>query len=355
MTDQKNIVHGNISHVGGDVHIGDETHHHYNAVKLSKELTLHVPQIHPDDIIGRELDLQQLHTLLNEQKRVVVVNGMGGIGKTTLVQAYIHQYYQQYQHIAWITQTSDNIQNDVVNAAGLLQTLSIDTEEAKQEELFKQIILKLKSIPEQPNLLIIDNAGQSLYKYRDLFPGQPDWHLLATSREAIDGFYQQELGFLNEEQSVALFKKHYRLSYLGDQEIKELVALVDYHTLTIEILAKMAVVQRYDTQKLKKAIQDDLRANIQVAHNRELNSIERVTSYLQTVFTFTKTTENERWLMKQLAGLPAEFHTYDLLRDLLIDEKGGQRFFFLKQCLPWCKKAGYCKTRLQTILKCIAL
>lgn len=328
LADKKNIVYGNISHVNGDVRIGDETHHHYNTVKLAKELTFHLPQIHPDDIIGRELDLQQLNCLLNEQKRVVVVNGMGGIGKTTLAQAYIHQFYDQYQHIAWITQTSENIQNDVVNATGLIQTLGIDADKTKPEDLFNQIILKLKGISEQPNLLIIDNAGQSFQKYRDIFPGQPNWHLLLTSRETVNGFYQQELGFLNEEKSVALFKKYYQLSYLGDQEIKDLVTLVDFHTLTIEILAKMAVVQRYDIQKLKKAIQDNLRANIQVAHNRELNSIERVTNYLQTVFTFTQTTENELWLMKQLAGIPTEFHTYDLLRNLLIDEKGEQSLFF---------------------------
>jgi tetratricopeptide (TPR) repeat protein len=330
MSEQKNIVQGNISNVGGDVRIGDDihNHHHYNTVKLSKELTLHIPKIHPDDIIGREQDLKQLHILLNAQKRVVVVNGMGGIGKTTLVQAYIHQYYQQYQHIVWITQTSDNILNDVVNTAGLIQTLGVDTTDAKQEELFNQIILKLKNIPEQPNLFIIDNGEQSLHKYRDLLPGQPNWHLLVTSRETIEGFYQQDLGFLSEAESIALFRKHYHLNYLSEEEIKDLVVLVDYHTLTIEILAKMAVVQRYDAQKLKKAIQDDLRANIQVAHNRELSKIERVTSYLKTVFTFTRVTENERWLLKQLAALPTEFHTYELLRDLLIDEKGGSAVFF---------------------------
>ncbi|HVW58535.1 MAG TPA: hypothetical protein VHC48_00820, partial [Puia sp.] len=43
-----------------------------------KELTLYMPRTHPDDIIGRETDLSRLYDLLRVEKRVVVVNGLGG-------------------------------------------------------------------------------------------------------------------------------------------------------------------------------------------------------------------------------------------------------------------------------------
>src|SRR5262249_32954311 len=157
---KKKNISGNISHVGGNIRIGDDIH--LPQHQLPKELTLSLPRTHPNDLIGREEDLAQLHNSLHTQKRVVVVNGIGGIGKTTLAQAYISQYYNQYHHIVWITQGSENIANDFTNTAGLVQSLDIDITGLDSRQLFEEIIRQLKAIPEGPNLLIIDNGEISL-------------------------------------------------------------------------------------------------------------------------------------------------------------------------------------------------
>jgi hypothetical protein len=99
------------------------------STHLPKELTLKIPKIHPSEVIGREKELEELHQLLFDNKHVVVVNGMGGIGKTTLVQAYMSLYYDDYQHIVWISQSNEtDIKNDFVNAEGLKENLKIATE-----------------------------------------------------------------------------------------------------------------------------------------------------------------------------------------------------------------------------------
>jgi hypothetical protein len=69
VANQKNIVKGNISKVD-TVNIGDEIHYHYYAVekKLPKELTLNIPKTHPDDIVGREGEINSLYYLLNDDK-----------------------------------------------------------------------------------------------------------------------------------------------------------------------------------------------------------------------------------------------------------------------------------------------
>jgi signal recognition particle GTPase len=76
------------------------TVHQNSIAKTSKELTLRIPKIHLTEVIGREDELEDLHKLLFDNKHVVVVNGLGGIGKTTLAQAYMSLYYDDYQHIA---------------------------------------------------------------------------------------------------------------------------------------------------------------------------------------------------------------------------------------------------------------
>ncbi|WP_247232340.1 tetratricopeptide repeat protein [Telluribacter sp. SYSU D00476] len=293
-----------------------------------KELTLTIPKIDSRDIVGREKELEDLHVLLSQERRIVVVNGMGGIGKTTLAQVYVSKYYDHYKHIAWVTQSSESIETDFINDSGLIKNLSVSTANLEPKELFEDIIRRLKAIHDRPNLLIIDNGEQSLRKYLKILPSQPHWHLLATSREEIEGFYLMPLDFLTEEQAIKLFQKHYPYTKLSDQDIKELVVLVDYHTLTIEILAKIAKVQRYDLQTLKQAIKDDLRANVEVAHNRQQEKIEKVGSYLSTAFSLSKLNVAELWLLKQFTCLPLDFHTYNLLEVLLIDKQSPYKDVF---------------------------
>jgi tetratricopeptide (TPR) repeat protein len=320
MSRQKNIV--------GDLHnvqfarIGDDIHIHLPEPVFPKELTLNIPRIHPGDLVGRETDLVRLHTALQTEKRVVVVNGLGGIGKTTLAQAYLSQYYEAYQHIAWITQDSSDLARDFVNAAGLTRNLGLEMMNAGPGQVFEEIIRKLKTIGSKPNLLIIDNGEQSLKKYRHLLPGQPHWHLLVTSRETIAGFHSQSLGFLDAQQAVTLFRKHCPYKTIDDAGIAKLLKTIGYHTLTIEILAKMAALQRYDLPALQRAIQKDLKANVEIAHNQQQRTIGKIGSYMQTTFTLSRLNEEEVWTLKQLVCLPPESHTYSLLRDLLIDEKG---------------------------------
>jgi len=319
---EKNIVKGSISHVGLSS-VGDNNtinyHYHNPESRLPKELTWRIPKIHPEDIIGREEDLQQLHEYLCNKKRVVLVNGLGGIGKTTLVQAYISQYYHEYHHIAWITQSNKDISRDFNNDRELTPNLGIATSNLEPDQLFAEIIRKLKAIHQHPCLLIIDNAEISIKEYLDILPSQPQWHLLVTSREAIPGLQLQPLGFLNEEQAIALFKKYYTHKQIRDEDIQDLVKTVDYHTLTIEILAKTAAVQRYDPATLKQAIENNLKAGIDNVAHQGYGTIERVTTYLQKVFNLGHLDTPERWLMVQFACLPSEFHPYELLKELLID------------------------------------
>lgn len=94
---------------------------------------------------------------------------------------------------------------------------------------------------------------------------------------------------------------------------------VDRHTLTIEILAKTAQLQRAEIDTLQKAIKDDLKAGVYIEHKGD--KIERVTSYLSSIFSMTQLTENDIWLLKQFVCLPAEFQRYELLKELIQPEE----------------------------------
>jgi tetratricopeptide (TPR) repeat protein len=309
---KKNVVEGSISNFG-EVHIGD-TYLPETKV-LPKELTAKIPTFTPENFIGRKTDLEDLRKRLFENKQVVIVNGMGGIGKSTLAHVYIAKYWDEYKHIAYISQNSKDLAVDLIQTVWLLDEFKINPQ-IKPHENCILLLNELKKIPDQPNLLVIDNAEESLLQWLDYLP---KWHLLVTSREEIPQFNIKKLDFLTEDEAVELFISHYKRGDLLLDEIKGLVNEVDLHTLVIEILAKTAHTQRATIDKLKNAIKDDIEARIDIPHKSE--KIGRITSYLCSIFSLSSLNEAEIWLLKQFACLPPEFHDYALLIKLIQPEK----------------------------------
>ena len=305
-----------------DVKDSTITVNHYAKPKLPKELTIQMPTVNLGDIIGREEEIAELHQSLLENKQVVLVNGLGGIGKTTLSQAYLTKYAEQYQHLAWITVGGTSLESDFMSALLPEKTFGIKTEGKEVTDIFHELLHDLKSLEAKPNLLILDNADATLSSYYDRLPRQPHWHILVTSREHIEGFESKELGFLKPDKALMLFQKH--CTRITDvKAIENLLHTIDYHTLTIEILAKTAQLQRLDIDTLQNALEKDIRAGIKIKHNSN-NEIDKVYSYLSSIFDLSNVTEAEAWLLKQMACLPADFHTYDLIKDLICTPEGKQ-------------------------------
>ncbi|MBL4662749.1 MAG: TIR domain-containing protein, partial [Flavobacteriaceae bacterium] len=284
-----------------------------------KELTLNFPKLRLDQVIGRSADVEDLHKRLFDNKQVVLMNGMGGIGKTTVAEVYVTQNLGCYKHIVWVSQLSDDFSNDLINSRGLLSNLHITKQDKNLDQLFDELLLALKNIPDGPCLMVIDNATSTLSKLHKLLPGQPKWHILVTSRERISHFDVKELGFLSETDAVSLFKKHYKKHKIDDNAIKEIVKNLDYHTLTIEILAKTAQHQNKSPEAINKAVEEDMAADIAVDHSSE--KIEKITSYLCSIFKLSNLDDDERWLLTQFACLPPEFHTEEQSKELIQPDK----------------------------------
>ena len=308
---QNIITSSNINTGGGDFIVGNQTNIYNDMqIKYPRILTDH-PRVDPRDIIGRQEDIRKIYHLLHNQKRPVVIQAMAGIGKTTIAAAYLRQYTDEYQHIAWITQTDQGILVDLIQCNSLLKSLSIETKGQEPDIIIATVLAELNLLENRPKLLVIDNATREIEKHLNQLPGQPDWHLLLTSRHIISRMTLFQLGFLSENEAIALFQKY--CSHISDPEsIVAIVRAVEYHTLTVEILAKTAQKQRSKVEALLKALDIDLRANVSIQHSTQ-QSINSVTSYLTTIFDFAQLTLDEKWLLRQFTCLPAGFFEYDFL------------------------------------------
>lgn len=276
-----------------------------------KELTTVIPKLRFDQIVGRKTELQELEKRLFNQKQVVLMNGMGGIGKTTLAMVYLSENWASYKHIAWVTHTN-NIINDFISTPGLLESLGLEKME-RTPELIHSIIGKMNGL-ETPNLLIVDNADESLDEIYNLLPSQPNWHVLVTSREKLANFDEMELSFLDEEDAVELFNLHYKGEKLTDEFIKTLVKDLEYHTLTIELLAKTAQELKTKPENLVAALQKDLKTDVKIKHSD--HRIQKVFSYLDSIFDLSNLAEEERYLLQLFTLLPTRDITSDNLEEV---------------------------------------
>ncbi|ACF13068.1 hypothetical protein Ctha_0598 [Chloroherpeton thalassium ATCC 35110] len=338
---EKNVVHGNIS--ARSVKMGDEVHYHYYILpareKLPKKLTSDIPLLPASHIVGREEELMDLRKLLVQNREALLLNGLGGIGKTTLAQVFAHTHFADYAHIAWITQEAESdFLLDFISAEDFRENLAVLPALTEPADIFHAMLRKLNAIEDKPNLLIVDNANKSVSQFKDMLPCAPEWHILLTSRTELTGFTPKRLDFLSPENAFLLFKKHYPIQNgLTDTQITELIELVDCHTLTIEILAKTAEGQNYPFEKLKNALKHDARSGVEIYRSdtpEKTVTIEKITSYLCAVFSLSGLEGDELWLLQQLCALPAEYHEFSLLQTLLQPKK-RKKISFLDKIIHW--------------------
>lgn len=343
MGSKKKNVARDISNVAGPVHLGDITHIH-NTIQQEKtkpkELTIRIPYLNKNEIVGRDSYLDNIREVLLEKREAVVINGFGGVGKTTIAQVYAHTYWNEYAHIAWVSLSdiNDDFKTDFLNAEGLTESLGITTQGLNGNQIFERIMVEIKRINDKPNLLILDNASNTIKKIKSYLPSTHDWHILLTSREEINGFTPYYLDFLDEPDAMLLFKHYYKGNILTEQDITHLLKEVEYHTLTIEILAKTADNQQLPYEKLMNALKNDIRVDVETARS-DSEKINKITTYLSSIFALIGLNERETWLLKNIVCLPADYHSYQLLFEVIDPISASQEDYFAETIKSLVKKS----------------
>ena len=307
-----------------------------NAHVVPKELN-ELPNP-PIEFIGRAFDLSSTVELLQGGNQVLLLNGIGGIGKTTLAKKYLHSQYDNYNYIAWISvlqegsEKKEGFQSAAEALGGdpdLFENLGIPFDLEQNAQVRTQQILKaLKQLPGK-NLLVIDNAGFSLKEIRSQLPKPPTWHILVTSRKEIPGLYQKQIDELPPDQALMLFYAYYPQGHTVEDEIKSLIAYIGYHTLTIELLAKTCRnnLSANPSHLLKKLEEKQFEEISQKAWSEHSDRDIEVYGYLLAIFDSTELEPKEREILTQLSVLPSEEYTWELLLSVFQIEKEKEKVF----------------------------
>ncbi|MDX2070900.1 MAG: tetratricopeptide repeat protein [Haliscomenobacter sp.] len=282
-----------------------------------------LPSLHLEtDCLGRETELETLQTLLHESSKVVLVSGLGGMGKTTLAAGYLQWLRNDYDYIAWINSGDDLMSSFALNE-DLAKNLELPfVENEKIDDRFARLMNKLRNQPGR-NLLVIDDVGDQVSEIAGQLPSGANWQVLVTSRLPLPNFREMKLGVLQANDALRLFRLYFHEG--TDEEVQDLLIEINYHTLTIEVMAKtlnrlnglLTIPELLVILRERKL--DDPRLQ-ELVWTRHAGEERAIFFHLMKAFELAKLSEEEIWLMQQYAVLPAMPIEVKTLADLLQQE-----------------------------------
>jgi hypothetical protein len=177
--------------VGQDISVADPTEistlkkeytlQYANLSEVNKKILHNLPQPDYINFVGRKEELEQIRKLLNPQDRIwtIVIDGIGGIGKSALALEIAHRYKDEYEFIPeeerfeaiiWVSAKTSSLTAEgiktryqVTNTISeiykeifvVLETNNISLSNIQSIE--DQNLLVRKALSKQRTLLIIDN------------------------------------------------------------------------------------------------------------------------------------------------------------------------------------------------------
>ena len=152
--EEKKIV--NQTHSGfGDNVAGDKHEHHHKAPHIiPKVLTKQTGLANDIDFVGRKDELQKVDELLNQNSMLLLLNGIGGIGKSTLASYYLNQHKDDFDYYGFV-----QVKEDIKLSFASAFSTSLDLKSEKIDDLFAEVMNKLQNL-EGKKLLIIDDVKE---------------------------------------------------------------------------------------------------------------------------------------------------------------------------------------------------
>ncbi|ASF44786.1 tetratricopeptide repeat protein [Methylovulum psychrotolerans] len=343
-----NTILCNQTQIGRQINLGNnstyhETHIHYAEKSLPRHLTT-TPFI-PDVFQGREEDLLAIRAKLEANSQpLLLVNGQGGIGKTSLAAKYWQSYQGHYAHTAWLYAPS-RLDDALLMLALPLQVNFPDTMlTAQRLEVLQTAVANLTA----PCLLIIDNANNAdeLAQHWGFLHACTNCHILLTSRlNGFNGAGYYPIKALPEDVALRVFNSHYPQHRTADDGLFfGIYQAVGGNTLVLELLAKnLAAVNAnkvfYPLSQLLADLQQ--RGLLQLAKTKTVKvmgkgalpalQVANPTAIIAALYDeleqITPLSKVEQWLLCNLAVLPAENWAYGDLADLLLSPEDDEEIF----------------------------
>lgn len=277
------------------------------ASPFQPRLTYHSPVNRENDCIAREKELSELSDMLRRGDSLLLVNGVGGIGKTTVAARLYSLLKKEHTYVGWVNYHG-SLKESLIESFRypMLTHNTPEAREAKFRELW-DFLMDAKDV-----LLFVDNVEQSTAQDRNLreLAGFDGVQVVLTSRlTELKGYEPYTIEVLPLPAAIDLFY-HYCPLLAGKREeteamVKDMVERMGCHTLAVELLAKNypgTGMERYYRQLNEKGL-NSFRLEFSTQHN---DNDATVAEHLHKLFPMSQRTEEERRVLRNFALMPTK-------------------------------------------------
>ena len=263
----------------------------YEKHKVPKQLSSKLGG--KEKIIGREKELNDIDDKLKDPNALLLINGIGGIGKSTIASYYLYIQKEQFDYYGFF----DGLDGFVPE---LRSSLGIKSE--KSEEAFLEALTKLRTL-EGKKLLVFDDLKISdtnrWQLERILALTNSGYKVLFTSRETIDNVNDYPLDVLSLEDTKKLFKSIYPTKTEEDEELLEkILGYLDNHAFFVEKTA-YSVKRSQSLQDILNKFESGEFPRVCVRYKENFNNL------LNELFSFGSLDDEEALTLKCLSSLPS--------------------------------------------------
>ena len=245
---------------------------------------------------GRNTDLDELHTTLQEHSKVFI-KGFAGIGKSEFVKAYAKKFKKEYGNILYF------------NYHGSLKEMITDMDFAgdnisdDEHTRFTKHIRLLKSL-RSDSLIIIDNFNTANDSFLSTLINY-GCKMIFTTRSNIDCGYIFNLNVIkNSEDLYQLVSKYYSYAKENKAVINKLIETVHHHTLSVEMTAKLLEKGLHTPEEILEHLRQnsadpDSTDKIKISKDG-LNAKKTYYSHIRSLFSLYLLDESYQNIMRNL-------------------------------------------------------
>ena len=271
------------------------------------------PALPPEEYIDRS-EYDKILQKVQEVKKLVLVNGLGGIGKSTVCRKIFHTLDEQKDRtLAWVTYHDKNLLED------LRKQLFYPKEGKNWPQRFIQF---LQQDIEDTAVIFVDNINAAEEEEPFLQElANANCSVICTSRITEFRHYETvQIDFFSMDDCVRLFNKYY-CGEFDYEKISRIVKKAGRHTLVIEILAKIAKAEGYTLSELEEQLQKkgldlegiasvEMREDTLIGHLSRTFNTEKLNAHQKRILYCMSILPIERipYRFKEWLGLPNRYN-----------------------------------------------